>query len=601
MPIGIDPAAATIPLASTFQPVSQTDAMGDAYALAGQKQNVQIRQGVIDQQKQQLQDKQQMQEYLKAGGDFYSQEGLDKAVGDLKGKVSPDAYMSLVEKGKTFQQDQANLETKLAQLPVQQAAAIEAKTNMTLQSLAPIYDAYETGWQNRLKAKGMDPANAPAAEVEQAKKEATADFQAAKQARLQQFQQQTVGGKPVVDQQFLQQYEQLGPDETRTAIQHGKYFQDRMKAAQDIRYKDSEIKKNDALAKVAEQGKELTSLNQINDALKNPDLSPDERTAMEDLRKKLTTKGTQAEATLSDGDATAMAKRIAAGEKGVLSGVGRGAQGSANIIKVQKALSDMNLPPDAIARAQSEVSAAGAGLRAVATRQARLDTAVIEVNKFADNALESMEHVSRGDVVPVNEILAKIKKGAGSPEEVEFATYVQSLANAYASVVNRGAPTTVTSLEEAGKIINGSFSKAQFKAMINAIKKESTAAQESSVGAGENIKKESFPQSSASTDPNRASPDVQKKRDDDAVRTLQDELTNAQNMVKTAKPGSPEATEAKDSVDGLTKELKNHGVTVSPPKTTAKAANPEDAKALAWAKVNPNDPRAKKIMSIAGQ
>lgn len=602
MPIGIDPAAATIPLASTFQPVSQTDAMSNAYTLAGQKQSVQGNQMVLDQQKQQLQDKQQIQEYLKSGGDLYSQAGWDKAANDLKGKLSPDGYMKIVGQAKSFQDNEANLESKLAQLPVQQAAAIQAKTDMTLQALAPVYEAYDNGWKQRLTAKGIDPTKAPAAEVEQAKKEALADFQSAKQARLQQLSQQNVGGKPVVDQQFLQQYASMDPDQTRTAIQSSKYFQDRMKAAQDIRFKDSEINKNQAMADAAKGGgKDSATLQHALDMLKNPDLSPDERQYWQNLAGKASTKGTQAEATLSDDDAKAMAKRIAAGEKGVLAGVGRGAQGSANIIKVQKALSDMNLPPDSIARAQSEVSAAGAGLRAVATRQARLDTAVIEVNKFADNALESMEHVSRGDVVPVNEILAKIKKGAGSPEEVEFATYVQSLANAYASVVNRGAPTTVTSLEEAGKIINGSFSKAQFKAMINAIKKESTAAQESSVGAGENIKKESFPQSSSSTDQSKIPPALQKQRDDSAIRELQDELASAQKILTTAKPGSPDAEEAKASVDGITKELKNHGVTPQAPKTPAKTASPQDAQALAWAKANPNDPRAKKIMSIAGQ
>lgn len=598
MPIGIDPAAATIPLASTFQPVSETQSMSDAYTLAGQKQGIQQNQIKLDQQKQQANDSKTIQQYLANGGDIYSQEGMTKAAGDLKGKVSPDAYAKLLDIGQNFQTKQATLEEHLAQLPVQQAAAIQAKTDMTLQALAPIYDAYDSGWKKRLTDKGLDPDKAPAAEVQQAKQDALGDFNAAKAARLQQLKQQQVGGKPLMDDQFLQQYEQIGPDDTKNAIDHSKYFMDRMKAAQDIRFKESEIKKNDALAKVAGQGKELTSLNQVNEALKNPDLSPDDRSALEALRTKLTTKPGQADASLSDADATAMAKRIAAGEKGVLSGIGRGAQGSANIIKVQKALSDLNLPPDAIARAQSEVSAAGAGLRAVATRQARLDTAVIETNKFADNALASMENVSRGDVVPVNDILAKIKKGAGSPEEVEFATYVQSLANAYASVVNRGGPTTVQSLGEAEKIINGSFSKAQFKAMVGAIKKEAEAAQSSSVGAGENIKRESFPQSSSSTDM-KVSPDVQKRRDDSAVKEIQQELKDAQAMLAKAPKGSKEAGELQDSIQGITAELKRHGIT--PDVAPAKTANSEDAKALAWAKANPNDPRAKKIMAIAGQ
>lgn len=263
MPIGIDPAAATIPLASTFQPVSETQSMSDAYTLAGQKQGVQQNQIKLDQQKQQANDAKTIQQYLANGGDIYSQEGLTKAVSDLKGKVSPDAYAKIVDGGQNFQANQLKLESGLAALSVQQAAGIQAKMDMTLQALAPVYDAYDSGWKKRLTDKGLDPDKAPAAEVQQAKQDALGDFNAAKAARLQQLKQQQVGGKPLMGDQFLQQYSQMGPDDTKNAIDQNKYLMDRMKAAQELKVQQSTIDKNEADAKAKNAAPPTKTRNRI--------------------------------------------------------------------------------------------------------------------------------------------------------------------------------------------------------------------------------------------------------------------------------------------------------------------------------------------------
>lgn len=510
-----------LPLAvENFKPVDSVANTAKAYSLAdaaGTLQDKEIaRQDTAN-------DKMIVQMGLQSGLNLDTPEGVEEAAKAWKGKVSPATYEKLVSLG-----DQK----KLQKAKLQEAVAGMSKSE---------FDLKVTQQEEALKML-QGPLDTYKKVLEETKDQAKATeaFNSAKTATLQMVsQEKDASGKPLYPPERLKQFETATPDQIESRIKSSKYWLDTAVKASTIALHQSQAKAADARADAINNPKpnKLTStMEEINDGEADGTYTPEQAKAM---REKLTNLGGGAakdvKPTLTPEAITSLAKRVAAGDKTALQNIGRGAQGAANLTAVNNALAELNLDPKAVMKGRETVAAAGAGMRSAAQRAAKIDAAAIEVDKFADNALTSLAKVTRGNLVPLNSILSKAKLGTGSAEEAEFATYVQSLVGAYASVIGRGTPT-VHSQEEAAKIIRKDYSPEQFRAMVAALKIEARAVVDASKAAGDNISEHTFGKDS------KVEPTQQKNRDGDARTIQQEELEKTEAELPAAEAAIVAAT-----------------------------------------------------------
>ena len=218
-----------IPLASKFQPVDTVNNLQNAYTLAGQKIKV-------DEQVQEKNDMGIVQDYLKSGGDLHSQEGVDKAVQSLKGRVSPKTYQDLTTYGQNFQKWSLGISEQIAKLGPERIASADAQNEFITKHLEAAYDSYDKGWKSRLTQRGLNPNTAPESEINQAKIDAQADFNASKQAILAGVQQP---GQGQVDPKLVEQFKDMDPDAVAQAIKRSKFMNERTKQALEIAHKQA--------------------------------------------------------------------------------------------------------------------------------------------------------------------------------------------------------------------------------------------------------------------------------------------------------------------------------------------------------------------------
>ncbi len=541
-----------IPLDTVYK---QAPVLVDPVAAQSKAYSLQEQGMGVEQQEQARNDQSVVQDYIKSGGDLHTEEGVKKAVGALKGKVTPKTYMGLVDYSNKYQEHQMTMAQQLAEQGPAALKNFNETSEFGYKALAPVLDTYNRTWREKLKAEhpDVDPDKMPDNPfVVEAKTAARPAFDAAKAAQMQIFSQ--MGGASPAVAAVMKNISGMDPDSAESAFKASEWSRKLATDAAKLRDEKAKARLTEGRADVIEQGGPAVAEYNAMVEQYGAD-SPQARAA---LQKMSGSKASTAEATLTDEDATGMAKRMAAGEKGVLAGVGRGAQGSANILKVQSALTKLNLPPDAIARAQTELAATSAGLKSLAARGAKIDAAALEVEYFADNALGSLEKVKRGNIVLINDILRKFETGTGSPAEVEFATFVQSLIGAYASVISRGNPT-VSSQEEAAKIIRKDYSPEQFKAMVASLKKEAAAVQKSSVTASKDLRERSFIPSEAKSPAGpggtgeTAGTTIDPKREAERVVLLQRELADK----KAEKPTKPNDIRIRDdNIAAIRSELK---------------------------------------------
>jgi hypothetical protein len=490
------PAQADPRIALAGRPAPEVDTLGEtnrAYSLSSQMNR-------NEDEMLAKNDRQLIQQALQQGANMSTPDGIDSLAKDLKGKVQPGTYESLIKAKSTLEESALKVQDKMASLDEAKLATMQKQSDVVLKSMSGLLEEFETTKKDR----GLDVA--------------VNEFGAKKDATLK-----ALADSGVVPPQVIQQMQGMSPTQLKSLIQTSKFWQDQMKAAADLKEKSARAAKEDAQTKAIESGgAQMVQLQALEDKY-----GADSKEVQDWKKRNLQARppaGSGIEATMTPDAIDLAAERLLKGDKTALQNIGRGVQGAANITAINNRVASLakerGIDANSVLKAQAELGAATKGLRDLAGRSAKIDAAVIEVDKFADNALESLEKVSRGNTVPLNEIIRRVELGTGSPEEAAFATYVKSLASAYANVIGRGT-TTVFSQTEADKIIRKDYSKDQFRAMVDALKKEAVAVQDSSRGAGENIKRETF------GDP-KLDPKAQAVRDKDRVGVLQNELKKAE-------------------------------------------------------------------------
>lgn len=211
-----------IPLAATQQP-SFAQQAGQIFQLAGAIENQRNAQ-------EQRQDQQAIQAYLKEGGNFNTPSGLSAAAEKLKGVVSPNAYQTLVQAHSEMKANEAKQEAAYAKMQPELIDGQIKQMDFIAQNLQSALGAYDT------------------AKKEKGEQGALQDFDAAKTQIIQSIsQQQMPGGKPLINPQMLQQFQNMNPAQVQSALMGTKYQQERLMNSLKLQKLEQDIKTSAAL------------------------------------------------------------------------------------------------------------------------------------------------------------------------------------------------------------------------------------------------------------------------------------------------------------------------------------------------------------------
>lgn len=150
--------------------------------------------------------------------------------------------------------------------------------------------------------------------------------------------------------------------------------------------------------------------------------------------------------TFDDATVSGLADRVIAGESGVLTGLGRGAQGAENIGKVQAAITQKmaaaGASPDTIAKAKSEVAGKMQEQRTLGSASASNTLYGNTAAAAMDTALKASAAVPRSNWKPLNQLMQMGQKAWSDPDYGAFLAANNTLVTEYAKATSPvGAPT----------------------------------------------------------------------------------------------------------------------------------------------------------------
>lgn len=186
------------------------------------------------------------------------------------------------------------------------------------------------------------------------------------------------------------------------------------------------------------------------------------------------------EGTFGEEDATALAEQYLAGDKSVMTGLGRGAQGAQNIIKVRHAIAReakaQGLAPPDIAARLAEYTGYVAEQRALGTRSANIETASTEAYKMIDIAKTASKDVPRGQFQPWNKLVRGGDVVTNDPPYAKFAAATLAVVNTWARAISPSGVPTVADKEHANAVLNTAQSQEAYGAVLDQFKTEIAAA-----------------------------------------------------------------------------------------------------------------------------
>lgn len=176
--------------------------------------------------------------------------------------------------------------------------------------------------------------------------------------------------------------------------------------------------------------------------------------------------------TLSD-----MAGQYLAGDKSVFQNIGRGAQGSENIVRLRQRVAeiarDQGLKPDQIATKMADFAGRTAAMRALGTRGANVEYAANTASGAIDLAEESAKKMDRSMFVPWNQLVQAVQNKTSSPAQADFYAKTNTLVNEYARVAAGGNGAATEGMRQhAREMLNTSMGKEGYLAVLNAMRQE---------------------------------------------------------------------------------------------------------------------------------
>lgn len=188
-----------------------------------------------------------------------------------------------------------------------------------------------------------------------------------------------------------------------------------------------------------------------------------------------------AEPTLSPETRARIAKQFLKGDKSGLQNLGRGAQGSANLVAIQNDITAeatrQGMSGEAIAARMAEYGGLMAGMRTSGTISARIENAAAEASELVPLALSASKNVVRSGFLPFGKAGVMFDTNSNNPSMAEFATANLGLATAYASAMARGNKPTVSDMEHSRELLSTAKNDVAYEATVRQMQREIAAAQ----------------------------------------------------------------------------------------------------------------------------
>lgn len=184
--------------------------------------------------------------------------------------------------------------------------------------------------------------------------------------------------------------------------------------------------------------------------------------------------------TLTEEEASYMAKQYMQGDKSVLQNLGRGVQGQANLIYLRKKVVELakqeGVSPAELATRMTEFSGMMAAQRTLGQRTANVELFNNEAINMMDIAQAKSREVPRTQFPSVNRALLAYERQTGDPNVRAFGAAINTVINTYAKAINGGSAGTVSDKDHAREILKDADTPEQFDAVMNILKQELQAA-----------------------------------------------------------------------------------------------------------------------------
>ena len=188
-------------------------------------------------------------------------------------------------------------------------------------------------------------------------------------------------------------------------------------------------------------------------------------------------------ALLDDETLKPLAEQARAGDTSVFTNIGRGAQGSENLIRLRREIARQNAEAGTGGAEQAarnaEFFGEKAGQRTLGTRSANIELPAAEFQQMAPLALQASEAVDRTQYPNLNAITNAVQKGTGGEAIVRFNAANNTLVNVYSRAVSPTGVPTDALRQHAYDLLNTGFSKGQYSAVVDMMHQEIAAARRS--------------------------------------------------------------------------------------------------------------------------
>lgn len=205
--------AAAVPMRATFTPTDITESIEGAYSLAGKMVDTQTK---LRAQQSAQNDRAAVQEYIRSGGDLFTPPGIERALTQLRGRVSPEYFTQLGAQAQKLKTADIDLQTKLSRLRVDELAVY----NAGIESAMPFLDALQKQYEADAEAGGAESA--------------LAKFNNNRSKLVTSMQGRMAGpNTPMFNQEVLQTLQGITPDALPGLISVSKYHTAQIKNALD--------------------------------------------------------------------------------------------------------------------------------------------------------------------------------------------------------------------------------------------------------------------------------------------------------------------------------------------------------------------------------
>lgn len=193
---------------------------------------------------------------------------------------------------------------------------------------------------------------------------------------------------------------------------------------------------------------------------------------------------------LDKDDLRFMAEQFWAGDKTVLSGLGRSPQ---MLSQARHAITEYGKEHGKngadVAQATAEFEGMKSAERALGTRAANVGIAVNEANLLSNLALKTSDEWKRTGAKSLNDLQKYATSKGASPELRKFVAANNSFINAYARAISPSGVPTVSDKEHAREMLDVAFSKGDYQATIGQLQQEMEAAKEAPQATKEELRK----------------------------------------------------------------------------------------------------------------